>query len=114
MIGPLPLTLETGFWRPVDNEHLEVVLSHPEGWVEIWAGRIPKPGQIAMETDVVARTTSAEVEYTGGARLYGNVDRHLMWSFDRATTTEKRSSSSADPSRRTAPGSMRSNRDASA
>lgn len=84
-----PLTLETGFWRPIDKEHVEVVLTHPEGWAEIWAGRIPKPGQIVMETDVVARTKTAEVEYTAGTRLYGNVEGHLMWSFDRATTTQK-------------------------
>ena len=29
---------------------------------------------------------SSAVEYTGGHRLYGNVESDLLWTFDRATT----------------------------
>lgn len=81
-----PLMMETGFWRPQADASLEVVLTHPEGWVEVWDGKI-NGGKIEMTTDVVARTTTAHLEYTGGHRLYGNVEGDLMWSFDRATTS---------------------------
>ena len=42
--------------------------------------------KIELTTDLVARTDTAELPYTGGHRLYGNVDGDLMWAFDRATT----------------------------
>ena len=68
-----PLVLETGFWRMSNEKSVEVVMSHPEGWVEIWAGSIVSPGQIRLTTDVVARTKSADLDYTAGSRLFGNV-----------------------------------------
>lgn len=80
-----PLMIETGFWRPQADASLEVVLTHPEGYVEVWAGRI-EGGKIEVATDVVARTTTADIDYTGGQRLYGNVEGDLLWTFDRATT----------------------------
>lgn len=79
------LSMETGFWRPGDDGTLEVVLTSPEGWAEIWVGKL-QGARIDLTTDVVARTTTAAVPYTGGHRLYGNVDGDLMWTFDRATT----------------------------
>src|SRR3712207_8708285 len=54
-----PLTMETGFWRPQGDSTLEVLLSHPEGYVEIWYGKI-NGAQIELSTDTVARTASAE------------------------------------------------------
>lgn len=81
-----PISMETGFWRPQeDRKTLEVVLCAPEGWSEVWAGTIDG-AKIEMVTDAVARTTTAEVPYTGGSRLYGQVDGDLLWTFDRATT----------------------------
>ncbi|WIY82002.1 FABP family protein [Propionimicrobium sp. PCR01-08-3] len=80
-----PLTMETGFWRPVGTGEVEVVLSSPEGWSEVWAGSVTG-AKIELTTDVVMRTTTAEVPYTGGHRLYGNVEGDLLWAFDRATT----------------------------
>lgn len=80
-----PHTIESGFWLPKDDGSVEVVLSSPEGWSEIWAGSI-SGAKIELVTDVVARTQSAELEYTGGQRLYGNVEGDLLWTFDRATT----------------------------
>ena len=35
------------------------------------------------------RTTTADVEYTGGQRLYGQVEGDLLWTFDRATTNHQ-------------------------
>jgi|GEM_PF-4025478 len=44
------------------------------------------PGaQIDLGTDAVARTEEALVPYTGGQRLYGQVEGDLLWTFDRAT-----------------------------
>lgn len=80
-----PLSMETGFWRPGADGELEVVLSSPEGWAEVWAGKV-QGAKIDLATDVVARTTSAELPYTGGRRLYGQVEGDLMYAFDRATT----------------------------
>lgn len=80
-----PLAMETGFWRPAADGSLEVVLASPEGWAEVWAGQV-QGARIELTTDVVARTTTAGITYTGGSRLYGNVEGDLMWTFDRATT----------------------------
>jgi hypothetical protein len=80
-----PLAMETGFWRPVGDGDVEVVLTSPEGWAEVWAGRL-QGAKIDLTTDVVARTNTAELPYTGGRRLYGQVEGHLMYAIDRATT----------------------------
>ena len=80
-----PLAMETGFWRPAGASGIEVVLTSPEGWVEVWVGAL-LGAKIELTTDLVARTDTAELSYTGGHRLYGNVDGDLMWTFDRATT----------------------------
>lgn len=77
-----PGASEAGFWRPQPEGKLEVMLSHPTGFVEIWLGEIAF-SKIEMRTDVVARTTSAK-EVTAGHRLYGLVDGELMWAYDMA------------------------------
>ncbi len=79
------LTMESGFWRPGEGGDLEVVLSDPEGWAEVWAGTV-QGAKIELTTDVVARTTTSALTYTGGHRLYGNVEGDLLWTFDRATS----------------------------
>lgn len=77
-----PLASESGFWRPRPELGLEVLLSHPTGFVEIYLGRI-EGAKIELRTDVVARTESAK-EYTAGHRLYGRVEGDLLWAFDMA------------------------------
>jgi len=77
-----PLAMETGFWRPRPNNEVEVILSHPTGFAEIWYGRV-SGAKVELATDVVARTESAK-EYTAGQRLYGLVDGDLLWTFDMA------------------------------
>jgi THAP4-like, heme-binding beta-barrel domain len=77
-----PLATETGFWRPQADGAVEVTLSHPTGFAEIWIGTVSGP-RIELRTDVVARTSSAK-EYTAGHRLYGLVDGDLAWAFDMA------------------------------
>ena len=65
---------------------LEVLLSHPTGFSEIWEGTVDGP-RIEIRTDMVARTASAK-EYTAGHRLYGLVEGDLMWAFDMAAMGE--------------------------
>ncbi len=87
-----PLAMEKGFWRPRENNHVEVTLSHPTGFAEIWYGtlivnsienaRVTR-AQVELRTDVVARTESAK-PYTEGVRMYGLVDGRLPWTFDMA------------------------------
>ena len=77
-----PLATETGFWRPQPDTEIEVLLTHPTGFVETWDGEIRGP-QIEIRTDVVVRMPTAK-EYTAGHRIYGLVDSQLLWRFDMA------------------------------
>ena len=77
-----PLTMETGFWRPQRDGSIEVVMCHPDGYAEVWYGKITG-ARIQLATDAVVRTASAD-DYAAGQRLYGNVDGELLWTFDRA------------------------------
>ena len=77
-----PLSMETGFWRPQPDGTLEVVMSHPEGYTEIWYGKI-NGAQIELSTDAVVRTATAE-DYAAGQRLYGNVEGEMLWTLDKA------------------------------
>ncbi len=76
------LAQETGYWRPQPDGSLEVLLSHPTGYAEVWLGQV-EGAKIEMRTDVVARTDTAK-PYTAGHRLYGLVEGDLMWAFDMA------------------------------
>ena len=77
-----PLGTEVGFWRPQPDGAVEVLLTHPTGFVEIWEGTVEGP-RIELRTDVVARTSTAK-DYSSGHRMYGLVDSDLLWAFDMA------------------------------
>jgi hypothetical protein len=81
-----PLATETGFWRPGADGDLEVLLSHPTGYVEIYVGSVDGP-RVNLQTDLVARTPTAK-EYTAGSRMYGLVEGDLMWVMDMAAMGE--------------------------
>lgn len=77
--------VESGFWRPTGEAAeggtgLEVLVAHPAGVVEIYVGRA-HGARVDLETDVVARTASAE-EYTAATRMYGLVEGDLLWAMD--------------------------------
>jgi len=74
--------IETGFFRPKADGALEVVLTHSTGFVEIWYGQA-EPAKLEIQTDAVARTTTAK-EYAAGHRLYGLVESDLLWAYDMA------------------------------
>ncbi len=77
-----PLARESGWWRPQPDGSVELLLSHPTGFVEIWLGTVTG-AKIELRTDVIARTTSA-LDYAAGHRLYGQVEGDLLWTFDMA------------------------------
>ena len=77
-----PLAMESGFWRPQPEGGLEVVLAHPTGITEIYAGQITGT-KIEMVTDAVVRTATAK-EVTAGKRLYGMIGADLGWAYDMA------------------------------
>jgi hypothetical protein len=85
-----PLAVEAGFWRPQPDGKVEVLLSHPTGITEIYAGEFRSLTSIEMVTDAVARTETAK-PYTAGKRLYGLVpsqtregEKDLAYAFDMA------------------------------
>ena len=92
-----PLATEAGFWRPRPGNEIEMTLSHPTGFAEIWLGTQEVTGitdatitgaRAELRTDVVARTPSAK-EYSQGVRLYGLVEGRLLWTFDMAAVGER-------------------------
>lgn len=87
-----PLASESGFWRALPGNRVEVLLAHPTGYSEVWLGEVSVSeivdvqitrAKIELSTDVVARTESAK-EYSAGVRIYGLVDGDLLWAFDMA------------------------------
>lgn len=81
-----PLATELGVWRPVeeapDGTNVELLLTHPTGFVEMYAGRA-QPAKVELRTDAVVRSPSAK-DYTAGHRMYGYVSSNLMWVMDMA------------------------------
>lgn len=104
-----PLAVETGFWRPAGEPagdahsagdgaggprqpaaagtEVEVLLTHPMGYVEMYVGRLEGP-RVELATDMVARTPTAK-EYTGARRLYGLVEGDLLWVMDMAAVGQE-------------------------
>lgn len=78
--------LESGFVRCRPEGHIEMLLAHSTGFVEIWYGTA---GEAKMElvTDAVARTSTAK-EMVGGKRLYGYVEGDLLYAYDMAAMGE--------------------------
>ncbi|OYN92526.1 nitrobindin family protein [Parenemella sanctibonifatiensis] len=79
-----PLAMESGFWRPAGGNQVELLLSNAEGRIEMWYGDVTGK-KIELKTDAVIRSTSSEVTFTAGHRLYGHVEGDLLWTLDRAT-----------------------------
>lgn len=77
-----PSARETGWWRPQPDRRVEVLLAHPTGIVEVYAGEHAF-GRIDLASDVIARTDSAK-EVTAAKRLYGRVDGDLAYAIDLA------------------------------
>jgi hypothetical protein len=85
-----PLATELGVWRPVetgpDGTNVELLLTHPTGVVEMYAGRA-EPAKVELRTDGVLRSPHAKA-YAAGHRMYGYVQSNLMWVMDMAAMGE--------------------------
>ena len=68
---------QTGPGSPV-----EVLLAHPNGYVEIYHGAVDGP-RVTLETDAVVRTRTAKA-YAAATRMYGLVEGDLLWVMDMA------------------------------
>jgi hypothetical protein len=76
---------EVGWWRPVaGGDEIEALMTTPTGIMELYVGSVQlNPPKIEAATDFVARTATAK-EVTAGQRLYGIVDRALLYAHDMA------------------------------
>ncbi len=87
-----PSAREVGWWRPrpqgdtSDGGDLEVLLTHPTGFAELYYGRVTGT-RFDLVTDAVVRTETAK-EVTGNRRLYGIVEGDLMYAIDMAAVGE--------------------------
>ena len=77
---------EFGYWRPLENNEVEFMVTHPSGIVEMYYGNT-SPAKIELRTDGVIRSPQAP-EYTAGARMLGYVNSNLMWAYDAALNGE--------------------------
>lgn len=83
-----PAAREVGWWRPVldadgkATDEIEALFCTPTGIMELHLGRVTGV-RVEMSTDAVLRTATAK-EVTAGQRLYGIVDRALLYAQDMA------------------------------
>ncbi|RBY97162.1 FABP family protein [Blastococcus sp. TF02-8] len=78
-----PDVRESGFWRPIGEDDVELLVASPDGLVEIYVGTARTTTSWELSSDVVARTPDAP-EVTRSVRLYGIVEGALMYAVDRA------------------------------
>jgi len=77
-----PSAREVGWWRVRPGDTLEMLITQPTGFLELYLGRIDGT-RFELSTDAVVRTASAK-EVTGEHRLYGIVEGALLYAADLA------------------------------
>ena len=83
-----PSVRESGFWRPRGQDDVELLVSSPDGLVELYVGRARTTTSWELSTDVLARTPDAP-DVARAVRLYGIVDGALLYAIDRAGSEEQ-------------------------
>jgi hypothetical protein len=78
---------ESGFWRPRGQDDVELLVTNPDGLVELYVGSARTTTSWELTTDVLARTPDAP-DVSRAVRLYGIVDGALMYAIDRAGPDE--------------------------
>ena len=87
-----PAAIEMGFWRPMPDNGVEVLLTHSTGHLETYHGKVEVTAiedaqitgaRVELRTDIVARSQTAK-DYESGIRLYGLIEGDLGWAFDMA------------------------------
>jgi hypothetical protein len=68
-----PAARETGFWRPQEDDSLEVLIAHHTGVVEVFYGHPRSVVSWELAADAVVRTQTAK-EVNASQRLYGLVE----------------------------------------
>ncbi|PRY43266.1 FABP family protein [Umezawaea tangerina] len=68
-----PAARETGFWRPQEDDTIEVLLTHNTGILELYYGKPRNQTSWEFATDAVVRTATAK-DVTAAQRLYGVVN----------------------------------------
>ncbi len=79
--------VESGYWRPLENGEVELLLVHPTGILELYYGKV-EPARIQLKTDGVLRSPGAK-EYNAATRMYGLVDSQLFWAMDMAAVGQE-------------------------
>lgn len=64
---------ETGYWRIDEDDNIEFLLAHAEGWIELFYGRPLNQTSWNLTTDVVIKSESG-FKAGGAKRLYGLVE----------------------------------------
>lgn len=82
-----PAAVESGFWRPLENGEVELLLVHPTGILELYYGTM-EPARIQLKTDGVLRSPGAK-EYNAATRIYGLVESQLFWAMDMAAVGQE-------------------------
>jgi THAP4-like, heme-binding beta-barrel domain len=79
---PYVPTVETveALRNPQGGFDLEVAIVHPDGVSEVYLGAVGS-ARIDLATDAVVRTANAK-PYAAATRLYGLVDKRLLWAWD--------------------------------
>lgn len=79
-----PAARETGWWRPQQDDTIEVLLTHATGIAEIYYGKPRNQASWEIGTDAVLRTSTAK-EVAAATRLYGILpDGDLAYVDERA------------------------------
>jgi THAP4-like, heme-binding beta-barrel domain len=78
-----PDSRESGFWRPRGQDDVELLVTSPDGLVELYVGSARTTTSWELSTDVLARTPDAP-DVSRAVRLYGIVEGALMYAIDRA------------------------------
>lgn len=85
-----PAARETGWWRPQPDGTVELLLAHHTGVIELYYGASRTQTSWELQTDAIARTSSAK-EVSGATRLYGIVeDGDLAYVEERAMVGQPR------------------------
>ena len=87
-----PAGTETGFLRALPDNEVELLLSHPTGFAELWFGKVTVTdiqdarivgARMELQTDGIMRSPKAK-EVNAGSRLDGLVNHELLWTYDMA------------------------------
>ncbi|WP_116046311.1 FABP family protein [Amycolatopsis palatopharyngis] len=68
-----PAARETGWWRPQEDDTIELLLTHSSGILELFYGKPGGQSSWELGTDAVIRSATAK-DVTGAKRLYGLVN----------------------------------------